>query len=124
MNYQSWMLYVEKLPQHETVSAMRWVSFFFHFALTVCLYSTVIRINEASTPHNLPHSWGGHLFSNLLLRLHRINRYLSMFFCRCDLAGVSVTSTCFQTWLCQINHWVAELGYKTILLDVAIQSFN
>jgi len=56
MNYQSWMLYVEKLPPHETVSAMRWVSFFFDFALTSCLYSTVIRIKEASTPHNLPHS--------------------------------------------------------------------
>jgi len=31
MNYQSWMLYVEKLLPHETVSAMRWVNFFLRF---------------------------------------------------------------------------------------------
>ena len=87
-----------------------------------CLYSTVIWIEAASTSHSLPHSWDRHCISNALLSLHRINRYFSMFlslwngqcFCNFDV---------FLNVVVPKNHWVAEFGYITILLNVAVQSF-
>jgi len=39
MDCQSWMLYVEKLPLHETVPVVRWVSFFFDLALIIAVYT-------------------------------------------------------------------------------------
>jgi len=92
MNYQSWMLYVQKLPPHETVPVVRWVSFFFDFALIIAVYT---QQSSESRQLQLPKAEVD-IVSATYCSVYIVSTGIfQCFFCSCDIASVSITSSCF-----------------------------
>jgi len=126
MDCQSWMLYVEKLPLHETVPVVRWVSFFFDLALIIAVYTqqsfesrqilppTAYLTAESDTV-SAPYCSVNIVWTGIF------RCFLSLRHCQCLWNFDVFLNVVVRFYL--INHAVVYFGYITILLNVAVQSF-